>query len=438
MRFASLFSELAAVPAAPLSPRERLEARGLTRGQVDAVLCNATGEVLVAATAGSGKTTTLTERVVHLLGQGVSPQDLVVCTFTRNAADELRNRVRARLPGLKALPYCGTLHSLALSLLGGSAALGREGVRLLSEAELDGLVATAGDLQPPSHAELTAHEFVALLQRHEEQGSRPSALLPSMLAWEERLKSAAAWDFVLLLKEAVRRKPARRFRHVLVDEAQDLTALQFAWLDHIQAAGACRFLVGDDDQAIYCFRGAGHGVLAARARDAAAVFTLERNQRCARSIVAHAARLIAHDRNRFPLAPVAARSDEGQVEVRQFACLADEVAAAQAAAAAPGFCVLGRTHAVLQPFRDAGLPTATIHEAKGREWPHAWLTGCESGRLPHPLGPLDEERRLVYVACTRAREHLTLGWTDRRSNKAGLPAATPSRFLSEMQAGPPG
>jgi ATP-dependent DNA helicase Rep len=93
--------------------------------------------------------------------------------------------------------------------------------------------------------------------------------------------------------------------------------------------------------------------------------------------------------------------------------------------------------------RDA-VTLCTLHAAKGLEWPHVILAGCEEGLLPfftdeRPLtaAALEEERRLMYVGVTRARQTLLITWCSKRKSGRATAARTPSRFIAEMQAGQP-
>ncbi len=79
----------------------------------------------------------------------------------------------------------------------------------------------------------------------------------------------------------------------------------------------------------------------------------------------------------------------------------------------------------------------TIHSAKGLEWPIAFVIGCQEGYLPHHRvvqdgGDVGEERRLFYVAVTRARRHLFLTWSRMRKTYHGSEPSRPSRFLAEV------
>ncbi|MBN2690279.1 MAG: UvrD-helicase domain-containing protein [Burkholderiaceae bacterium] len=93
--------------------------------------------------------------------------------------------------------------------------------------------------------------------------------------------------------------------------------------------------------------------------------------------------------------------------------------------------------------RDA-VTLCTLHAAKGLEWPHVVLAGCEEGLLPfftddRPLtdATQEEERRLMYVGVTRARQTLVLSWCQKRKQGRGAAGRTPSRFIGEMQTGQP-
>ena len=87
---------------------------------------------------------------------------------------------------------------------------------------------------------------------------------------------------------------------------------------------------------------------------------------------------------------------------------------------------------------------STLHAAKGLEWQHVVLAGCEEGLLPfftddRPLtdATQEEERRLMYVGVTRARQTLVLSWCQKRKQGRGAAGRTPSRFIGEMQTGQP-
>ncbi len=75
----------------------------------------------------------------------------------------------------------------------------------------------------------------------------------------------------------------------------------------------------------------------------------------------------------------------------------------------------------------------SVHRSKGLEWPHVFVSGCNEDILPHRMGEPEEERRLMYVAATRARDSLVLSYVVELATRAGIKAAVPSRFLSGLQ-----
>lgn len=79
--------------------------------------------------------------------------------------------------------------------------------------------------------------------------------------------------------------------------------------------------------------------------------------------------------------------------------------------------------------QENALTMMTVHKSKGLEWPVVWVVGCNEGILPHAKGDLEEERRLFYVACTRARDALVVSYVREMAMKAGLRTVERSLFL---------
>ena len=205
----------------------------------------------VIAGPGTGKTGTLTERILHLVEErGAAPEEITAVTFTNQAAGELRARLRDRLGTRRAAKvHAGTFHALCLELLGT--------VRLVSQGdalELAGAVLRSqGDRRSP-RALLEAVSQVKNGLSPEEAGLDP-ALFDAYCA---RLKELGALDLDDLLLEALKLDTAgqRRFRHLLVDEFQDVSGVQYDLVRAWSRGGESLFVIGDPDQAIYGFRGA--------------------------------------------------------------------------------------------------------------------------------------------------------------------------------------
>lgn len=256
------------------------------------------GPLLVLAGPGSGKTTTLVEAAVRRVDDGADPESLLLLTFSRRAATELRERITARLGRTTREPLARTFHSYAFGLLRAQAAArGERGLRLLTGPEQDLLVREllGGDVElgtgswpdPLRPALLTrgfATELRDLLLRAVERGVGPSRLagwgrdrgrddwVAAAHFFDEYLDVTtlatgdgpeaydpaelirAALDALATDPELLARERARR-RRVFVDEYQDLDPAQEELL-RMLAGGADELVaVGDPDQSIYAFRG---------------------------------------------------------------------------------------------------------------------------------------------------------------------------------------
>ncbi|TIC81271.1 ATP-dependent helicase [Nocardioides sp. GY 10113] len=264
------------------------------------VVEHGTGPLLVLAGPGTGKTTTLVEAIVDRIERrGASPDQVLALTFSRKAAEQLRDRVTARLGRTMATQLSSTFHSFAYSLVrefGDADGLfpdpTRPPLRLLSAPEQEVVLAEllrdrrhAVDWPPElAQARRTrgfARELGGLLGRVTERGIG-SRRLRQIGAAAGRADLVAAADFldqyddvlggqnaldysaliataVALLQDpvsGVREQLRRRFRHVFVDEYQDTDPSQVALLRELVAPGAELVAVGDPHQSIYGFRGA--------------------------------------------------------------------------------------------------------------------------------------------------------------------------------------
>ncbi len=240
--------------------------------------------VAVIAGAGSGKTRVLTRRVAYRVITGTADEaHTLVLTFTREAAGELRRRL-PRL-GLQGRCTAGTFHSVALGLLQQrwrdldqrpwSVASDRR--RLLLKAVpremLDGvdLDALLAELNWATARLLDGAGYESAARR----GDRAPSIATSRVAeaidryrQEKQRRQVVDLDDLLgRTIEALEREPPFadvvrwRFRHVLVDEAQDLNPLQHRFVDQLRLGRDDLFLVGDPAQAIYGFNGADAGLL---------------------------------------------------------------------------------------------------------------------------------------------------------------------------------
>jgi superfamily I DNA/RNA helicase/RecB family exonuclease len=249
------------------------------------------GPLLVLAGPGTGKTTTLVEAIAERVeGRGTPPDQVLALTFSRKAAEQLRDRVTARLGRTTSSALCSTFHSFAYALIRrySPAELYEAPLRLLSAPEQDVVLRELLHDHPESvdwpdslaralGTRGFAREVHAVLARAREKGLDGAALralgeqedLPELAAaglfldqYLTNLDSQGATDYADLIRratleaEAHRDEVRARFRHVFVDEYQDTDPGQVALLRALAGDGRDLTVVGDPHQSIYGFRGA--------------------------------------------------------------------------------------------------------------------------------------------------------------------------------------
>jgi DNA helicase-2/ATP-dependent DNA helicase PcrA len=289
---------------------------GLDDRQREAVVTDASPLAIIAS-AGSGKTRVLTRRIAYRIGNGsADPRHVLVLTFTRDAAGELRRRLR-RLDISERIES-GTFHSVALRLLRDRAAaagttapaVAPDRMRLAREVLTETRIAVEpaaalADLDW-ARARMVAASDVAAASR---MAKRRLALTPEQhVRFAERYtalkRRRGVLDFDDLLEgllDAMRRDATFtdivrwRFRHLFVDEAQDLNPLQFALLEHIRGGRADICLVGDPRQAIYGWNGADPTLLdeVERHLPGVTIVRLQGNYRCTPQVVRAGAAALA-------------------------------------------------------------------------------------------------------------------------------------------------
>lgn len=563
----------------------------LLEGLDEAQRAAVTGDQLplaILAGPGAGKTRVLTRRIAWRVATGrADPTKVLAVTFTRKAAGELTARLgslgvgRAGSPGVTA----GTLHAVALAQLRRRAderdrampALLERKIRVLlplvggrGPSALVAAAELAGEIEWAKARLVVPEAYVPAAARAGREAARPAGEIAELYARYESVKrKKRVIDFDDLLwwcgdaletDEEFASAQRWRFRHLFVDEFQDVSAAQLRVVRGWLGDRSDLTVVGDPDQAIFAFTGADPGSLTGFAGrfPGAKVLRLDRNYRSSPQVVAAAEALLADAGRPRPVRtavrsngppPVITAYDDDTAEAQGVAARLRELCTPSLGWSA--FAVLYRTNAQSAAFEAAfaaaGIPTRvrgdarfldrpevraaidqlraaatsspgatfadhlgdlddpgsehdaadearrehaaavarlgreylaaeggtgsidgflawvatalrgdapaaggdavellTFHRAKGLEFHTVFVTGLERGLVPisHADTPPEraEERRLLYVALTRAEQGLHLSWSRRRSLGTRVVGRAPSPWLAPIEAScaPPG
>jgi DNA helicase-2/ATP-dependent DNA helicase PcrA len=280
--------------------------------------------VLVVAGAGSGKTRVLVHRVAWLIQvEGVSPLGILAVTFTNKAAAEMRGRIGALLDMPVDSLWVGTFHGLAHRLLRRhwrEAGLPQDFQIIDAEDQQRLIRRLVRDLEL-DEGTWVPREVQWFINAQKDEGRRPDQvqddgdasrrqLIHLYRVYQEATEQRGLVDFAELLLRAhelwlnnpeLLARYQRRFRHVLVDEFQDTNSIQYAWLRVLAGEKGVPFVVGDDDQSIYRWRGARMEHLARFQKDfpGVRVVKLEQNYRSTATILKAANAIISHNNGRL-------------------------------------------------------------------------------------------------------------------------------------------
>ena len=546
---------------------------GLTEAQRAAVTSDG-APLCILAGAGSGKTRVLTRRIAWRVADGsADPRHILALTFTRKAAGELRNRLG--LLGIRDGVAAGTFHAIAFAQLRQRWADRGEAVPELLERKVGFLRRLVGrnGLDPAIQlidlaAEIEWAKARLITPERYEAAARSAGRTPPIAAGamaslyeryeaEKRKRGVVDFDDLLVRCGTVMREDAAfaaaqrwRFRHLFVDEYQDVNPAQAALLDGWRGNSDDLCVVGDPNQAIYSWNGADPSYLVefASREPGATIVRLDDNFRSSPQVLTGASAVLAGGGIRTDLR--AHRPDGPLPSVHSFANERDEARAVARAVRGrhrPGqpwsrIAVLSRTNAQIvlleEAFRETNIPyrvrgggaflqqpevrdaldilrrsggglskhiadlevearadddqggpaaarravlaelvrlareylavdaggtiegffvwltatvggdagdahrdgvdIATFHAAKGLEWPVVFLVGLERGLVP--IGhasrddAIEEERRLLYVAITRAEEELHCSWARERTFGSRSVRRQPSPWLADIEA----
>ena len=296
------------------------------------------GPAIVLAGPGSGKTLVITQRVRYLIeAYHVRPQEILVITFTKAAAQEMQSRFQA-LSRQRGVTF-GTFHAVFFHILKYAYHYSAANIlteekkyqilqRLLSESglhfedEKETLSEIASEISVVKNEQIPLEHYYSkscpeevfrgFYRKYEEVHRREGLLdFDDMMTMTyelltQRADILAAWQ--------------RHYRYILVDEFQDINLLQYAILRLLADPERNLFIVGDDDQSIYRFRGAKPEIMLNFPKDYpdAKQIVLDRNFRSVASVIRAAQLVIRENTKRFAKRAVHVRKGQGQIDIREF------------------------------------------------------------------------------------------------------------------------
>jgi superfamily I DNA/RNA helicase len=479
---------------------------GLNSRQTEAASSPFDRHCLILAGAGCGKTSVLTRRIALCASIFCDQQRILALTFTRKAAEEMRERLLA-LNGIcsdAALPKVTTFHGFGAGVfrdtVGGIRNAQRLGYecepRLIGEQERLLALASVSASEQRQALGVDLFGLDDLIACHAVDGRAIGKLADDKKAIvdavEEKFRQLKVeknvWEFSDMIRATLKlfsQHPdvadyyATWYKHIVVDEFQDTNPLQITLLKHLLKAATRIFAVGDDDQAIYGFRGADTGPILnfAAQFDDACVHKLETNYRSRPSILAAANRIFVDKPAAYRKVLRSALYDtspaqKGRKPKRRICGNQHEMIAwivktmHAEKMQAHDVCLLFRLNQTLDWASGemkkilAGSGEAprmlTVHGAKGLEFPIVFLCDLEESVFPHyrrrrserirtwgdvlkklfrksrpaaSKSDIEEERRLFYVAVTRAKEQLFLLSARKKYALGRTLSLEPSRFL---------
>lgn len=298
-----------------------MEEQVIYEGAQKEAILHYNGPMLVLAGPGSGKTFTITHRICHLIKErGVNPANILVITFTKSAAGEMKDRFESLMGGETTSVSFGTFHAIFFRILKfayryDARSIVREEQRIqYIKEEMDQCSMEVEDEAEFVSSILTEissvkGEMIGLDHYYSKNCSEEN-FKQLYLGYENRLRKAGLIDFddmlVMCYELFIQRKDIleawqKKYQYILVDEFQDINRVQYEIIRMLAAPENNLFIVGDDDQSIYRFRGAKPEIMLGFEKDYkdAKKVLLNINFRSTKDIVTTAGKLISNNEMRF-------------------------------------------------------------------------------------------------------------------------------------------
>ena len=284
-------------------------------------IAHLSGPMMVLAGPGSGKTSVIVERTAYMTGEGgISPASVLVVTFSRAAAREMKERF-LKFTGQERTPVTfGTFHGVFYGIL--KQAYGFTAENILSDEEKYGILkelllehggelAEEGDFSEEIAKEISVVKGNRISLEHYYSSCCPDEIFRRIYQGYRSICTARRKldfdDMILYCYDLFIKRPdilaawQKKFRYILVDEFQDINQLQYDIVKLLAKPEDNLFIVGDDDQSIYHFRGARPEIMLNFTKDypKAETVVLNMNYRCTKRILASAIKVIENNKTRF-------------------------------------------------------------------------------------------------------------------------------------------
>ena len=293
------------------------------------------GPAMILAGPGSGKTTVLLYRIKYLIDElHISPKNILVITFTKAAAQEMHKRAESILKFSKEKPFFGTFHSYFYSILKRSYEY-REFSIMTNKNKFSSLERLLQTNYPNIRiSNILLNEILNCFSKKKNQAECQKDILNLGFTLEEyeelqslydhfnRENGYMDYDDILLYAKKLLEENTqllatlqREVQYILVDEFQDVNLIQYELISLLAGKNGNLFVVGDDDQSIYRFRGAGEENLRQFETDfsKAKKVTLDVNYRCPGEIVEMSSRLIKNNQKRFLKELYSGKKEQGLI-----------------------------------------------------------------------------------------------------------------------------
>ncbi|MBO6260571.1 MAG: ATP-dependent helicase [Lachnospiraceae bacterium] len=298
------------------------------------------GPMMVLAGPGSGKTFVITRRIRNMIQSGIAPESILVITFTKAAAVEMQERFESLMDDEISGVTFGTFHGIYFNFLKKS--LGYSASDIVTEKEKRRFIKEALSSYPMVNADdFTMTYLLDSFSKIKNDGIEPERYeSPCRLVdkenfekiyydYAEIMRIAGKIDFddmVLKCWQLFSVNPEilemwrARFKYILIDEFQDINPMQYEVIRMLAAPLNNLFIVGDDDQSIYGFRGSCPQIMLDFPKEfkGAESVLLKYNYRSIPEVVNTACKLIGHNKNRFKKTLMAANKGNGGVNVLAF------------------------------------------------------------------------------------------------------------------------